>query len=71
MTYKIDSGTDGNLIPIKIFKWLYPKAKIELLYTSKNNSVILRPYNSSNIEQLVICPILLKHKDKVTRCRFL
>ena len=36
---------------------------------NKNNLVILKTYNSSNIEQLGFWSVWLKHKDKVVRCR--
>ena len=27
-------------------------------------------YNESNIEQLSVCTVKLRHKDKVVRCKF-
>ena len=55
VTYKINSGVDGNLMPFKIFKCLFQTATVESLYAIKTNSVILKTYNNSNIEQLGIC----------------
>ena len=34
------SDTDGNIMPLKIFKSLFQKATTELLCAPKNNSVI-------------------------------
>ena len=51
ITYKIDSRAEGNLMPFKIFKRLFPKATMKSLHTSENNSVILKMHNNSNIEQ--------------------
>ena len=36
----------------------------------KTNNVLLKTYNSSNIEQLGICTVRLRHKDNVNKCRF-
>ena len=33
--YKIDIGADGNLMPVNIFKFLFPKSTIELLHRTK------------------------------------
>ena len=33
--YKIDSRADGNLIPLKIFKFLFPKSTTESLHAIK------------------------------------
>ena len=35
LTYKIDSGADGNLMPVNILKSLFPKATTELLCATK------------------------------------
>ena len=57
-------------MPFKIFKCLFPKSRLELLCTTKNNSVTLKSYNNPSIEQLGICSVNLKHKNKTVRCRF-
>ena len=31
---------------------------------------MLKTYNQSNIEQLDVCMVRLRHKDKIARCRF-
>ena len=67
--YRINSGSDGNLMPLKIFKTLFPKSTIEPLHATKN-SVVLKTHNQSNIEQLGVCTVRLKHKDKTARCKF-
>ena len=40
------------------------------LHASKYNSVILKSYNQSDIEQLGMCTVKSKHKDKSANCRF-
>ena len=37
---------------------------------NKNCLVTLKTYNNSNLEQLDIYSVQLRHKDKVVRCRF-
>ena len=64
---KIDSRDDGNLIPFKIFRTLFPKSTIEALCTTKN-SVVLNTCNLSNIEQLHVYTV--RHKYKIVRSRF-
>ena len=56
-------------MPLKILKSLFPKAMIELLHATENNSLILKSFNNSSIEQLGVCSVWLKHKDKGIRCR--
>ena len=56
--------SDGILIPFKIFRILFPKSTIAALHVTKNNSIILKTYNQSSIEQLVVCTERLRHKGK-------
>ena len=37
---------------------------------TKNNSVMLKTYNQSDIVQLGICTVKLRHENKCVRCRF-
>ena len=34
-TFKIDSGSDSNLMPFRIFRTLFPKSTIEALHSTK------------------------------------
>ena len=36
----------------------------------KNNSVVFKTYNQSDIEQLGMCTVKLRHKNKSAQCRF-
>ena len=67
--YKINSRVDCNLMPLKIFKCLFPESTIGSLHTK--SFAILNKYNNSNIQQLGMCLVWLRHKDKVVRCRVL
>ena len=66
---KINFRTNGNLMYFKIFKMLFPKSTIEALHATKN-LIVLKIYNQSKIEQLGVCTVRLRHKDKIVRCRF-
>ena len=37
----------------------------------KNNPVVLKTYSQSDIEQLGVCTLKLRHNDKSSKCRFL
>ena len=69
ITFKTYLWADGNHMSFKIFKYTFPKTTVESLCTTKNSLVILNMDNNSNIEQLGICSVQLKHKNKVVRCR--
>ena len=58
-------------MPFNIFKSSFPKWTIEQLHGTKNNNVLLRTYDNSNIERLGICAVKLRHKNNVTKCRFI
>ena len=49
ITYKINTESDGNLIPFRVFKTLFPKSTIADLHATKNSSVMLKTYNEPNI----------------------
>ena len=62
ITYKIDTRTKSNLKPFKIFRMLFPKSMKAALPVK--NSVILQTYNQSSIEQLGVCIVISRHKNK-------
>ena len=43
--YKVDMGSNGNIIPLYIYKKLYPKATMEQLATIRNTNIKLKMYN--------------------------
>ena len=59
-----NSGADGNLIQFKTLKLCSPSQQWKC-YMSKNNMVVLKRYKNSNMEQLGVCSIKLRHKEKV------
>ena len=52
-----------HLIFLKLYS---PKLILEELHVTKNNNV-LKTYNNSNTEQLVVCIVKLRH---IVKCRF-
>ena len=54
----------------KIFRTVLPKSIIQALQSTKNNSLVPKSYSQSDIEQLGVCTVRLRHKDKIARCRF-
>ena len=43
--FKIDTGADGNLMPIKMFTVLFPKVSLDALSRTINKEVTLFAYN--------------------------
>ena len=64
--YKVDSGSDGNIIPLNILKKNYtlgPQKK--QLAAMKNESIKLRTYDSSTIAQLGRCTVRKENNNKI------
>ena len=38
--YKIDTGSNGNIMPLHVYKELFPKATTEQLATTKKNILL-------------------------------
>ena len=55
----------------KVSELCFQKSTLVALYTSKNSSIILKTYNQSDIKQLGVCTVILRHKIKDAKCRFL
>ena len=52
IAYKIDTGSDNNLMPLSIYKILFPK----------NKGFILRTYNNTIIFQFGMCKVAINIK---------
>ena len=55
--YKIDIGSDGNLLPIKLFRGLFPHTRITDFNKSMVRKIILWSYNKSCIPQMAVCKV--------------
>ena len=69
-TFKIDTGADGNLMPITMFTKLFPKVSLEALSRMVDKSVTLYAYNNTAIKQFWTCQIRLKFKGRSFVCKF-
>ena len=68
--FKIDTGADGNLMPIKMFVVLFPKVSLDALSRTINKEVTLFTYNNTHIKQFGICSVRLSFKSKSLICNF-
>ena len=69
VAYKIDTGSDGNIIPELMFKILFPKVTDEQLATTKNKHILLKTYYKTRITQLGTCTVLVEHKNSKKKCK--
>ena len=68
--FKIDTGADGNLMPIKMFAVLFPKVSLDALSRTINKEVTLFAYNNTPIKQFGMCSVRLSFKSKSLICNF-
>ena len=69
--HKIDTDSDGNLMPIAMFKMLFSNTTGVDLYKCIDTKVVLCTYNNSFISQMGICKVAIAHKGITFQCRFL
>ncbi|KAK6175007.1 hypothetical protein SNE40_013549 [Patella caerulea] len=65
--FKIDSGAFGNLLPIGVYKKLYPKEKLDKFghpSALHRENVKLVAYNGTQIEQYGKCLLTVKNRNK-------
>ena len=61
--YKIDTSSEGNLIPLYIFRKLIKNMPEEQLKGSIKGNIKLKTYNGTHITQLGTCAVLIKFKN--------
>ena len=54
-TFKIDTGANGNLMPIMMFAKLFPKISLDTLGKTFELDVMLYGYNNTPIKQFGVC----------------
>ena len=69
--YKVDTGSDGNIMPLHIYKKLFPRITSEQLVATKHESIQLKMYNKTSITQLGTCTVEMEHKDNKKGINFL
>ena len=57
--YKIDTGSDGNIMPWHIFKTLFPRVTESQLMKTIKNHIKLKTYNKTFITQLGTCAVII------------
>ena len=67
---KIDTGSDGNIMPWYIFKKLFPRVTEAELEKTVKNHIKLKSYNKTVIAQVGACMVIIKHKDNKKKCEF-
>ena len=64
---KVDTGAQGNMLPFRIFCWMFPEKLDPNGYpeegTTKERQTILQAYNGTTIKQLDVVTLSCKHKD--------
>ena len=68
--YKVDTGSHGNIMPLHIYKKLFPRINNEKLAPTKNESIQLKAYNKTTITQLCTCTVEIEYKNKKKMCTF-
>ena len=61
--YKIDIGSEGNIMPLYIFKKLFKNMPEEQLKSSIKSNIKLKMYNRTHITQLGTCMVTIKFKN--------
>ena len=68
--YKSDTGSEGNIMLLYIFKKLFRNTTEEQLKRSIKSHIRLRMYNKTSIMQLGMCEVIIKFKNFKKRCVF-
>ena len=69
-TFKVDTGGDGNLMPISMFSKIFPKVNLDALSQMINKSVTLFAYIDTEIKQLGTCSVRLSFRKRSQVCKF-
>ena len=69
-TFKVDTGADGNLMPISMFTKLFSHVSLDALSRTIEKSVTLYAYNNTPIKQYRTCHVKLSFKGKSTISKF-
>ena len=69
-TLKIDTGADGNLMPISMFSKLFSQVSLDALKMSVDRNITLYAYNNTQIKQYGTCNMKLSFKGRSTIGKF-
>ena len=68
--YKIDTSSEGNIMPLYIFKKLFKNMPVEQLKGSMKSNIKLKMCNRTHITQLGTCMVTIKFKNSKKHCVF-
>ena len=63
ISYKVDTDSDGNIMPLHLCKKLFPRTTIEQLAATKNKNIQVKTYNKMTITQLGRCKAKLENNN--------
>ena len=69
-TFKVDTGADGNFMPISMFSKVFPRVSIDALGQTINRGVTLYAYNDTEIKQFSTCSVRLNFRNRSQVCKF-
>ena len=62
--YKVATDSDGNRIPLHLYKRLFPRATKEQFVESKDKNIQLKAYNRIQYLLLCMCTVKIEHNNK-------
>ena len=68
--FKLDSSACGNLLPLRLYKELFPHVTRQQMLKSIDHRVQLLAYNKKDIHQYGVCYLHVKSKNRVKLCKF-
>ena len=68
--YKVDTASDGSILPLHEYKKLFPRTTKEQLVTTRNENIQLKTYNETTRTHLEICKVKIEHNNKCKICNF-
>ena len=68
--FKVDTGADGNLLPLGEFFKHFPEANLNDLAKRVDPHTKLYAYNNTEVKQLGVCELLVEYKTNRKICEF-
>ena len=70
LNFKVNTGANGNLMPISMFTKFFPKVSLDALSRTIEKGVTLYAYNNTPIKQYGTCNVKMSFKGRSTICKF-
>ena len=68
--FKVDTGADGNLLPLGEFFKHFSEANLNNLAKTVDPHTKLYAFNNTEIKQLGVCELLVEYKSNRKICKF-